>query len=533
MNHILSDNTKFEKAKLKKNDTKSKVNKCISEFKNLNVFSGTTLSKLYPHGDVIPKLYGLPKIHKHNMPLRPILAMVGSPTHGLAKWLADILKPVEAIISDRCIGDSFSFVEKVRSMDLSNKVIGSLDISSLFTQVPVEETVNMILDIINENMIDLGIPTDLLKKAILLCVKDVLFKFNGQIYIQKDGVGMGSPLGPRLANIFVGYLEHKFKNEINERCNEYLRYVDDTFVVCSSISEIENFQVFMNSLHPDLKFTIEVEKNRQLPFSDVLVMRSPTSDQITKTKIFRKSTWNGQYLHFHSCVPIHYKSGLVKTLFHRARKICSKDFLAEEEQFLTNSLTRNGYPKEFILKYSTARDPVFGPKGKRMIIELPFFGDQIAKKYENKLKCISRQVYTVVEPKIIWKCRSIPQRSLKDERVESEKCGIIYEFKCSCSSTYLGRTSRSLGDRIKEHVPAWLKNGKKQPPRSTIVQSSIAQHLLNCNAINVAAAEHHFRKVHTDVHPNKAHILEALLIASRSPDLCRQKDYVYRLLLPW
>ena len=98
---------------------------------------------------------------------------------------------------------------------------------------------------------------------------------------------------------------------------------------------------------------------------------------------------------------------------------------------------------------------------------------------------------------------------------------------------YLGRTSRSLPERIREHVPQWLKIGKKSPPRGGTVQSSVAKHLLECPSINVGDADRHFSPVFYNINSFKARILEALLIASRAPSLCKQKDGVYNLLLPW
>ena len=145
-----------------------------------------------------------------------------------------------------------------------------------------------------------------------------------------------------------------------------------------------------------------------------------------------------------------------------------------------------------------------------------------------------RSVYSYVKPVIIWKCKRVPLRSLKDPTPMRERCGIIYQFKCLCSSTYIGRTSRTLRDRVREHLPRWLRTGKTQPLRSsTLPVSSITQHLMRCTAADLADLEDYFDTVHVGVPGFRAHILEALLIARRSPDLCRQKNGVYRLLLPW
>ena len=85
------------------------------------------------------------------------------------------------------------------------------------------------------------------------------------MYHQIDGVSIGSPLGPILANIFVGFHERlcfeKFPKPFI-----YLRYVDDTFVTFSSRNNALSFFYKLNDLDPSLSFTMEEEKSNKLPF---------------------------------------------------------------------------------------------------------------------------------------------------------------------------------------------------------------------------------------------------------------------------
>ena len=96
----------------------------------------------------------------------------------------------------------------------------------------------------------------------------VEFSFNNIKYRQIDGVAMDSPLGPVLANIFVGYYESKLFNEISKP-TVYCRYVDDIFSLFYKEIEFQKFLNCLNSLHPSLKFTSEIETNNSLPFLDV------------------------------------------------------------------------------------------------------------------------------------------------------------------------------------------------------------------------------------------------------------------------
>ena len=112
------------------------------------------------------------------------------------------------------------------------------------------------------------------------------------MYTQVDGVAMGSPLGPPLANIFVGFHEKRVFHErnINIRFMVYYWYVDDTFAIFNTPTACTDFLVRPNALHPALKFTCASEQSNVLPFLDSLVEK--TEDGFL-TIIYRKATFTG------------------------------------------------------------------------------------------------------------------------------------------------------------------------------------------------------------------------------------------------
>lgn len=199
------------------------------------------------------------------------------------------------------------------------------------------------------------------------------FSFNETMYVQTDGVAMGSPLGPVLANIFAGYYERLLLDKVPKPC-VYMRYVDDTFSIFDSARDATNFLSYLNSLHSFLKFTMSVEKDRALPFLDVLVKRN---DGVFVTSVFRKPTFTGLYTSWNSFVPKSRKIGLIATLVHRALMICSPELLDEELITIWNIFENNGYPinvirRDIDSKIKRFKEPVvFGPNRCPIYLKLP------------------------------------------------------------------------------------------------------------------------------------------------------------------
>ena len=108
---------------------------------------------------------------------------------------------------------------------------------------------------------------------------------------QKDGIAMGSRLGPVLANIFVGYNENKLF-DFSVKAQFYKRYVDDTFAIFENEAECDEFFNFLNSLNLSLKFTSEKEESESLPFLDVKIQKS---DIKFITSVCRKPSFTGQH----------------------------------------------------------------------------------------------------------------------------------------------------------------------------------------------------------------------------------------------
>lgn len=181
--------------------------------------------------------------------------------HHLAKELVDILKPLA--INDYYIKDSFSFANEIKiDQRFDSTTMASIDVENLFTNIPVDETIEIILEqLFEENDTVMDLDKDRFKQLLELAVKDVHFIFDGQVYEQVDGVAMGSPLGPVMANIFLSYHESRWLQNcpVEFKPILYKRYVDDSFLLFENPAAIGKFVDYLNVQHPNMRFTSELE----------------------------------------------------------------------------------------------------------------------------------------------------------------------------------------------------------------------------------------------------------------------------------
>ena len=263
---------------LKKNPTKSletKVYKTLVKYKT--EFNDRMRSQLTPHYSKPPHIYGLPKIHKPTIPVRPIVSSIGSPCYNLAKYLVPIISPLTGTTSS-FVKNSAHFVDLIKNETITKEdLMVSFDVESLFTNVPVDEALNIIRNRL-EKMPSLSDHThhsiDCIMELLTICVKTTYFQKGTEFYQQKEGMPMGSPLSPIISNIYMEFFEELALETAKLQPSMWLRYVDDTFVVWPhGRDELDTFHKHLNSIRQTIKFTFEIEENKCIPFLDVLVKK--------------------------------------------------------------------------------------------------------------------------------------------------------------------------------------------------------------------------------------------------------------------
>ena len=179
----------------------------LTELKKKQFLDDATYERLYSSGSQPSRLYGTSKVHKiksnSEVPsFRPIVSSIGSFNYNLSRFLCDMLTPF--ILTDYCTQDSFSFVKEVQEVSVSEYFMVSYDVCSLFTNIPLNETIDLAVDIIFNNNPSMNITKPQLMKRFVFATSQTHFLFINAIHDQTDGVAMWSPLGPALANLFMG-----------------------------------------------------------------------------------------------------------------------------------------------------------------------------------------------------------------------------------------------------------------------------------------------------------------------------------------
>ena len=282
-------------------------------------------------GSRLVHLYGLPKTHKKNLSVRPILSSTATYNYPLAKWLDDKLKTLP--INNYTISDTLMFAEQLKELSFDDDdILVSYDVTSLFTNVPLDYTIDLLVEKAFEDnwfcaTYDLTISKQDLSELLKIATKDQLFQFNDNLCLQTDGVAMGSPLGPLLANVFLCHVEEMLEQQ-DKLPSFYRRYVDDTLVVIKDVAETEQFLITLNNCHSSIQFTMELAVNNTLPFLGMLLMKQRS--KIT-TNVYRKTINKGLLLHYQSHVDNKYKKSLIKTMLHRAYSLSSTTELFKKE----------------------------------------------------------------------------------------------------------------------------------------------------------------------------------------------------------
>lgn len=489
---------------------KRKLIKLLQDLKNEMKIDEETYKKLYPTAEGLPLLYCTPKIHKKNIPLRPIVDCTGAVTYQTSKFIVTLLRSLVGKTPQHC-KNSQELAKELASVTVEkDEELISNDVVSLFTKTPVSPT----LDITRKRLQkDKG-----LRKRTKLSVEDIMnllvfttkntyFQFNGKIYRQKEGFAMGDPLSAVMANLFMEDLEQQALDTAPVECaiSLWKRYVDD---IINKIKrgQAQKLNDHLNQIDPtgNIKFTheraTEIIKMKEilseLPFLDIKLIVNP--DGSIRLQIYRKTTHTDQYLMFDSHHPVQHKLSVVRTLLSRKDEIVTTpEDRKTEEAHVKQALKACKYPEWAITKVEK---------------QLAERKSQPKTKSKTERKTEAKKKGMVVLPYVCGVTEKI-QRSMKKHGIEApskphrtmrqilvhpkdkiddgKKCGAVYCVPClSCPQKYIGETGRKLETRIEDHKKETEQVQARRKTRSVTTQedntkrkSAICEHAREMNHV--------------------------------------------------
>ena len=532
---MVDDASKFEKLNVKPGKDynfmtkeKKEVDDLLAELVDKGSLTKADREKLSPNGPNPARLYGLPKIHKSLVeglpPYRPIISQIGSPTYKIAKFLLGFVQPFTS--NEHTIKDTFHFVSILDAQD-HRLIMASLDVESLFTNIPLDETIDIVTSkVFGRKRKVNGISKRDFKRLLEISTKGTVFFFNGHYYKQRDGVAMGSPLGPALANAFLSHHETVWLEDCPLAFAPvyFARYVDDIFILVRSKEHVAKLAQYFSSKHKNIRFTYELENNNTLPFLDVTVFRDASK---FSSSVHRKDTFSGVYTNYRSFMPETYKKGLVSTLLYRAFMICSSfQSLHQEIERLKNIFSKNGYPSKlvdkcifnFFNKQYEKRPAVHTVPKKEMLLVLPFLGTN-SWKTKNELIRSFRKILPFCNLKIVYKTtkRLSSCFSFKDKFPKSLMSGVIYRYTCAeCNLSYVGCTKRFWEKRLEEHLHVSGLTGK---PLSGMIVYAPLQHVKSGTCTVQKIFREDFTIIGHEKDPYLVQLKESIIIKTTRPTL--------------
>ena len=300
-----------------------------------------------------PYLYLLPKIHKPNIPGRPIISGCGGPTVKLSQYADYLLKPLLHYIPSY-IQDTTDFLRRIFALnhDLpDNVILITIDVRSLYTNIPNDQGIQACIDMLKEN----NTVTPELEKAVHDILSLILhknsFAFNNEHFLQIHGTAMGSPMAPNYANIFMAMLERKLLQQAPDNLIpiEWIRFIDDIFAIWThGIDKLLQFLTHINNFHPTIKFD-HLHSDKSVNFLDTTIYINDKNK--LESDLYIKPTDRTLLLHQSSFHPPTCKNAVIYSQALRYRRIITdSDKLHQRLSHLLTALIHRGYKHNNIIR---------------------------------------------------------------------------------------------------------------------------------------------------------------------------------------
>lgn len=362
MNDILTDQDSFKVLRGDPTRTvQTKANNYISKLEKYQHLTKEQAKAYKIYNSICPRIYGNPKLHKQDVPLRPIVSGIQSPTTLLCKLLCGVLSAAYDTNNAYYIKDTFAFAEFANDMQVppGHEVV-SLDVINLFGNISKDLVVKVIdqqWDKIDPFFSCPKVPTknkrkQIFTEMIIFTLDNNYFNYDNVYYKQIFGCSMGSKLSPILAQYVMDYLLDTCIPKLSFNLIFIKKFVDDLILVLPT-QGLEEILVTFNGFNEHIKFTMEREVDCGVPFLDTRVIRQNNKIILDW---YQKPTSSGRYINFQSDHSTKIKINFMKQMKSRIIKISHPSFKEKNVNKLKLLLLQNSYPPGLVNKilYSTS-----------------------------------------------------------------------------------------------------------------------------------------------------------------------------------
>ena len=328
-----------------------RVNLFVNNMLQRGQITQKTSSYLTTDIDRTQQFYLLPKIHKdmHNPPGRPIVSGSGGPTEKISQFVDHFIGPLVPL-SRSYIRDFTHMINILQDYrPIPNMLLCTLDITSLYTNIPHHEGVEAIKELLAIHRDTNALPhNSYIIELLQVVLTNNYFDFNGKHYHQKSGTAMGTKLAPSYANLFMSKFEQDHVYTYYLQPILWKRFIDDIFLIWThGMDSLEKFILHLNTVHPTLKFT-SVISSTEIAFLDLTIYI--TDDKLC-TRLYTKDTDRHMYLNFHSKHPLNLKRSIPYSQFLRLKRIHSEShYLIQSQIHLYWYFIWREYPHDVVLE---------------------------------------------------------------------------------------------------------------------------------------------------------------------------------------
>lgn len=486
------------------NSIQQKCNKFVSKMHDKGYITEQQAKKLKTYNSTCPRIYGNPKVHKPENPLRPIISSVNSPMTNLSKLMADILKSAYNTDNDYYIKDTFDFAAQINNFQLpNNHKIVSFDVVNLFGNLDKNNIIRILEKKWETIQYHAKMDKDLFLEIIQYILENNYCTFRGKFYQQIFGCAMGSKLSPILSLYVMDDLLDECTRRLNFKVPFLKKFVDDIIAAIPE-DQIEQTLEYLNAYNKDLQFTIEKEDNDQgVPFLDTKVHRH---ENIVKLNWYRKTTSSNKFINYLSNHNINIKINFIKEMKERINKICHESYRQDGLKRLFDILRQNGYPTSMINKLIYASNETTESNQQNQVRNEPtnklYASFPDIKGLTSKIKSIFRDeevLVTTYNQKTVKSLYTI----LKDPIQKTLKSNVVYQLSCQdCHGIYVGQTSQWVKNRINLHRSD-IRSGKDRCALATHAHN--LDHQIDFENVEILKTENNYHKrlIHEMIQINK------------------------------